>query len=184
MPEPTSTTTAADPTATTTTAKTTQSATPESFDKWLEGQDETIKALYKTHSESLLNSVKATRDERDTFKKQVKELMSKAEKGSELEKSLTDMSAKLETAERRSNFLESAIQPEVQCRNARAAWVLAEAENMFDKRGNPDWTAIKAAAPELFGTPTANANAGRGTQQPPAKQNDMNSFIRSKGGKS
>lgn len=159
------------------------SETHATFETFLEAQPEEVKALYQKHSESLLHSVKATRDERDAFKKQVKELMSKAEKGSEFEKSLIDMTAKLETAERRNNFLEDAIRPELQCRNARACWVLAEAEGLFDKKGNPDWTAIKTAAPELFGTPTANANAGNATQQKPNPHRDMNTYIRKAAGR-
>jgi hypothetical protein len=182
MPTETSTTTAADPTATTT-AETTQSATPASFEAWLEGQDETIKTLYQSHSEKLLNTVRVTREERDDFKKQLKDLSKKATEGSELKQQLDQMTAQVEKSEKRAAFLEEAAKPETQCRNIKAAWLLAESGNFFDKRGNVDWTALKAEAPELFGTPTANANAGRGTQQPPAKQNDMNAFIRSKGGR-
>jgi hypothetical protein len=160
------------------------SETPASWEEFLETQPEEVKALYGTHSEALLNTVKATRDERDTFKKQVKELASKAEKGSELEKSLTDMTARLEAAERRAAFLEEAAKPEVQCRNTRAAWLLAEASDLFDKKGNPDWAAIKREAPELFGTPVANANAGNNTQQAPSPHQNMNSFIRKAAGRS
>jgi exonuclease VII large subunit len=185
MPEPTAqpnNVTVADPTATTPTEPQT-GATPESFEAWLEGQDEQVKTLYQSHSEKLLNTVKSTRDERDEFKKQLKDLSKKAEAGSELKQQLDAMSAQLEKAERRASFLEEAAKPEIQCRNPRAAWLLAIAEDLFDKKGLPDWAALKREAPELFGTPTANANAGRGTQNPPAKQNDMNAFIRGKTGR-
>jgi hypothetical protein len=155
--------------------------TPKSFDEFLETQPEEVKTLYRSHSQSLLNTVAATRDERDAFKKQIKELMPKAEKGSELEKSLTDISAKLEIAERRATFLEDAVKPEIECRNPGAAWVIAKAQDLFTKNGQPDWKQIKAAAPELFGKVIANANAGNGTQRAPAKQNTMNDFIRNRG---
>ncbi|HET8669771.1 MAG TPA: hypothetical protein VFM05_03825, partial [Candidatus Saccharimonadales bacterium] len=51
-----------------------QSVTPASFEEFLNAQPEEVKALYQSHNAALLNSVKATRDERDALKKQVKDL--------------------------------------------------------------------------------------------------------------
>jgi hypothetical protein len=158
-------------------------AMPATWEAFLEKQPAEVKALYTSHSQSLLNTVSATRDERDAFKKQIKELMPKAEKGSELEKSLTEISARLEVSERRASFLEDAVKPEIECRNPGVAWVIAKAQDLFTKNGQPDWKQIKAAAPELFGKVIANANAGNGTGTPPAQKQDMNQFIRSKGGR-
>ncbi len=159
----------------------TQSAMPESFEKWLDGQDEPIKALVSKRFEALDNTVKATRDERDTFSKQLKALAKTQADGSEVKKQLDEAIKQLETTEHRASFLEEAIKPEIECKNPRAAWVLAEADGLFDKKGFPDWAAIKAAAPELFGKTIANANAANGRDKPPAKQNNMNDFIRNKG---
>lgn len=155
-----------------------QSETPQSWEGYLETQPEPIRELYTRHSQSLLNSVKATRDERDALARQVKELLPKAEKGSDIEKSLVEISGRLEASERRAAFLEDAMRPEVQCKNAKAAWVLASAQELFDKHGRPDWAAIKAEAPEIFGAATANANAGAGTGTPPPASKSMNDFIR------
>lgn len=157
--------------------------TPKSFEEFLEAQPEEVKTLYQSHSEALLNTVKATRDERDQFKKQIKELAKGQADGSEAKKQLEAMEAQLERTERRAAFLEDAMKPEVQCRNPRAAWLLAEAEGLFDKKGLPDWAAIKRDAPELFGQPVANANAGQGTQQKPNPHKDMNAFIRKAAGR-
>lgn len=158
-------------------------ATPATWDAFLEKQPAEVKALYTSHSEGLLNTVKAVRDERDTFKKQLKDLAKNAEAGSEAQKQLEAMTAQLEITERRASFLEDAVKPEIECRNPGAAWVIAKAQDLFTKNGQPDWKQIKSAAPELFGKVIANANAGNGTQQPPAPKQDMNSFIRSKGGR-
>lgn len=184
MPEPTTqpNSTTADPT-TQPNAEPTTGATPATFEAWLEGQDETVKTLYQSHNEKLLNTVKSTRDERDAFKKQIKELSSKATEGSELKQQLDAMTAQLDKAEKRAAFLEEAVKPEIQCQNPRAAWLLAEASELFDKKGLPDWAAIKGMAPELFGRPTANANAGAGTGNPPPKPNNMNSWIRRTAGR-
>ena len=153
-------------------------ATPASFEEFLEGQDETVKGLYNLHSEALMNTVRATREERDNFKAQIKELSKSQEEGSEAKKALDEMSERLELSERRSDFLEEAIKPEIACRNTRAAWLLAQADNLFDRKGHPDWSAIKAAAPELFGQVVAKANAGTGTATPPPAQKSMNDWIR------
>lgn len=160
-----------------------KTAPPPTWDTWLETQDDDTKKLYASHSEGLLNTVKATRDERDVLKTKVKDLAAAQEEGSEIRKELDEISEKLEQSERRATFLEDAIKPEVQCRNPRAAWLLAQAEDLFDRRGNPDWDAIKAAAPELFGVKIANANAGDGTGKKPASGKDMNKWIRTASGR-
>ena len=153
------------------------SETPASWDAWIETQDENVKGLYESHITGLRSTVKATRDERDTLKSQVKELSQKAEKGSEFEKSLAEFTSKLEQAERRATFIEESIKPEIGCRNPKAAYALAMADNLFDRKGNADWSAIKAAAPEIFGKPSVAGNAGSGTSNPPVKA-DMNAYIR------
>lgn len=173
--EETNTTQDAEPTNTQT------SETPVTWEAFLEKQPEEVKNLYKSHSEGLLNTVKATREERDSLSKQIKQLAKEQKEGSEAKSRLDAITAQLEIAERRAAFVEDAIKPEIECRNPGAAWVIAKASDLFDKKGAPDWKAIRAAAPELFGKVIANANAGNGTQTPPAKTKNMNDFIRSKG---
>ena len=159
------------------------SETPASFEEFLERQDEGVKTLYNSHSEALLNTVRATRTERDDFAKQIKALSKGMAEGTDAKKQLDQMTAQLEKTERRAAFLEDAMKPEIQCRNARAAWLLAEASDLFDKKGMPNWAAIKAEAPELFGVTAANANAGQGTAQPPRPAQNMNNFIRKAAGR-
>jgi len=173
---PSATTTEQKPGDTTTTA--TPPATTQTWEKFLEGQPEEIKTLYGEHTKGLQNTVEATRKERDTLAKQIRDdLLPKAEKGSELEKSLTEALGKLELADKRANFAEQAIKPEIGCRNPKVAFALATASDLFKRNGDPDWEAIKKEAPELFGPLIPNANAGNGTEDttPPV---DMNEFLR------
>ena len=156
--------------------------TPANWDEYVNTLPESVQGLYNQHVTGLRNTVQATRQERDDLAKQIKDLLPKAEKGSELEKSLNEFSGKLELAERRATFFEDAARPEIGCRNPRLAWTLAQADNLFDRKGTPDWAQIKAAAPELFGAPAINANAGAGTQTPPQKAN-MNDWIRRASGR-
>jgi hypothetical protein len=166
----------------TTTAGQEQGETPASWEAWIEAQPEDVKGLYNTHVEGLRNTVRATRDERDALKDQLKELGKKAETGSELEKSLNEALAKIEQTERRAAFVEDAVRPEIGCSNPKAAYALAQAEGLFDRKGAADWNAIKAAAPELFKKPSAAGNAGNGTSNPP-KANTMNDYIRRAAGR-
>jgi hypothetical protein len=156
----------------------TQDGGTPTFEAWIEKQADDVKALYTAHIEGLRNTVKATRDERDAMRAQLKDLQAKAEKGSELEQTLAKMTAQLEASDKRANFVEEAVKPEIGCRNPKAAYALALADNLFDRQGRPDWTAIKAAAPELFGTQRAPGQAGNGTGGDPPPV-DMNAWIRS-----
>jgi hypothetical protein len=122
--------------------------------------------------------------QRRDFAEQLREATKKAEKGSEAEKTLGEITAQLEQTQLRAAFLEEAIRPDVGCINPKAAFLVANAEGLFNKRGEPDWAAIKAAAPELFGqrTKTPPGNAGSGVNSPPAQKAGMNEWIRKQAG--
>ena len=47
---------------------------------------------------------------------------------------MTELQSKLEQSERRATFAEEAQRPEIGCLNAKAAYALAVAENLFDRR--------------------------------------------------
>ena len=167
-------------------------ATPSAFEDWLNGQDAGVKSLVTQRFADLESTVKATREERDGYRvarderdalaSQVKDLLKKAERGSELEKSLQEFQGKLEASERRAAFLESATQPGIDCKNPKAALAIANAGNLFNRQGLPDWTAIKAEAPELFGRVIPQGNAGAGTGIQPQVP-DMNALIRGAAGR-
>jgi hypothetical protein len=134
------------------------------------------------HTTALKNALESERTQRKQFSKELRDLTQKAEKGSEAEKTLGEMSSRLEQAEQRAAFYEEAGRPEIGCSNPRAAFLVASAEGLFTKRGDPDWPAIKAAAPELFGRKTPPGNAGVGNGSPPATPS-MNDFIRAASGR-
>ena len=150
---------------------------PVEFEKWLVEQPDEIKSAYESHIMGLKNTVAATRNERDDFKKQLAKLAKDVEKGSEAERQLQEMTGKIELAERKANFMEDALRPEIGCKNPRTAYALAVAEDLFSKNGLPDWASIKTLAPELFIAGGAKGKAGAGTGEPPISQ-DMNAIIR------
>lgn len=152
------------------------------FDEWLAKQEEPVRKAYEQHVTGLKNTVQATRDERDALSRQIRDLLPKAEKGSELERSLIDVAAKLDAAEKRAVFAEEASKPEIGCSNPKAAYLLAVADSLFDRKGSPDWTAIRAAAPELFTKTAARSNAGNGTSERQSTNLSMNDYIRQAAG--
>jgi hypothetical protein len=159
--------------------------TLESYITTLPTEQQTkVKSLLDAHVEKLSNTVKATRQERDAFQRDLTAAIKKAEKGSELETQLTKLSSQLDEANRKSEFYEQA--PQFECRNIKAAYAIATVNNLFTKSGAPDWKAIKEEAPEFFGK-VSNGNprkksAGSGTSEEPVPTNSMNDLIRRSAG--
>jgi hypothetical protein len=157
-------------------------APAESFDGWLAGQPETVQSLVATHTAGLKSALESERTERKNTAKQLREALAQADKGSALEKSLQEITTRAEQAERRASFFEEAARPDVGCSNPRAAFLVASAEGLFTRAGEPDWKRIKDAAPELFQRKLPTANPGNGTQAPP-HTGGMNEFIRRSAGR-
>ncbi len=152
------------------------------FETWYGKLDAQQRGLFDEHVSGLKTALATERQNRADLSKQIKDLAAKAEKGSELEKQLTDASQRLEVAERRAAFAEEASRPDVACSNVKAAYALAVAEQLFDRHGRPDWNALKITAPELFRKPTVgSADGGAGTNQGPKL--DMNTLIRRAAGR-
>jgi hypothetical protein len=103
-----------------------------------------------THTAGLRTALSTERQQRSDLARQVRDLSSKAQKGSELEQQLTQLQSSLELAERKAAFAEDALRPEIGCVSLKAAWALAVQDDLFDRRGRPDWMALKVAAPELY----------------------------------
>jgi signal recognition particle GTPase len=151
----------------------------KSWDEIYKALPEDQRKAYDEHVQGLNNTVKATREERNGLQEQLKALLPKAEKGSELEKALNDALVKLDIADKRSNFIEEAVKPEIGCHNLKAAYALAQADpdKYFKRNGAADWEALKADAPELFGPKVPDGNGGDGTNNG-GKPTNMNDLIR------
>lgn len=158
------------------------SETPFTYDTWLAQQPEDVRTGIEAHITGLRNTVQATRQERDALSGRLTELTNALGKDTpeEAKRLLAEMTSELETTNKRAAFYEGAGNPEVGCTNPRAAFLLAQADQLYDRRGNPDWAAIKAAAPELFrqaGQQKGSADGGAGGDNKPTG-NSMNDFIR------
>jgi ribosomal protein S20 len=148
----------------------------DTFDKWLETQAEEVKTLIADRFSSLENTVKATREERDTFKNELKEISKKVTGDSEAGIQISELSKRLEASERKSNFIDQAVKNGVIRPNA--AYAIATTENLYDDKGNPDWNKIRESIPELFKVTNTSNNAGSGTNQKALPGNSVNDRIR------
>lgn len=157
---------------------------PATWDAFLETLPPEAKTLHEQHESGLRSTVQATRQERDALKARLDALIGALD-GKEpatVRQELEQMRSGLDTANARADFFEAASKPEVGCRNPKLAWMVAQAESLFDRRGNPDWAAIKQTAPELFGAAIPQSNAGSGNNNPPPGNETMDDFIRQKAG--
>lgn len=159
--------------------------TPATWDDALATLPDAVKALYDSHTTGLRNAVQATRQERDDLSRRLSDLTKALGKDTpeEARRLLSEMQGELEVTNRRAAFYEEAGKPEIGCTNPKAAFLLAQADDLFDRRGRIDWEALKASAPELFRPRVPQGNAGVGTGNPPPAQKSMNDFIRRAAGR-
>jgi len=153
------------------------------YESWIETLEEPQQNLVNDHIAGLKSALESERTQRKDLSKQLRDVAAKAEKGSELEQQLSELSGQLEAAENRAAFYEDAARAEVGCTNAKLAWIAANEIDAIDRRGRVNWEAVKGQFPELFQstTPRGNAGAGTASQQPTSK--DMNKFIRAAAGR-
>jgi len=158
---------------------------PETWDAFVGTLPDQVKALYEQHIQGLTNTVQATRQERDALKQRI-DAMVGALDGKEpeaLKTQVLELQKTVSDAVSRASFFEEASKPEIGCRNPKLAYLVATADQLFDRRGLPDWEAIKRSAPELFGTVTPPGNAGSGTVGSQSTRVDMNTIIRRAAGR-
>lgn len=152
------------------------------WEQVVEGLPEAARAVYETHTQGLTSALKSERSQRKDLAGQLREAMGKLETDSKARDALEGVTEQLDQAERRVAFAEEAVGRGVV--NPRLAWLAAQEVEAFDRRGNPNWEALKKAFPELFrkaGPPPGNAGSGAGKEAPPAA--GMNAFIRRSAGR-
>lgn len=159
--------------------------TPTDFPTWFETLDDGTKSLIEGHTSGLKKALDNERGSRKKLAEDLRAAQAAAEKGSQLEKDLTRLSSELEEAHRRAQFYEAAP---TDLTNSRLAWMLAVSDDLFTKKGDPDWEAIRKKAPELFVSPkkvpAINAGSGSSSQSGTTPAQSMNAFIRAAAGRS
>lgn len=135
------------------------------YDEWFKGLDEATQKGLSGHFDETTKGLKsALESERASVRelnKQLKELTSKAEKGSELERQLTEISGRLTESEQRAAFYDAAVA--AGCVNPRLAYLAAKDGGLFLQNGQPNIEAVKQAHPQLFEKPVTGAGGGAGS---------------------
>ncbi len=151
---------------------------------WYEALDALPKGLIDTHIAGLKSALKSQSDQRKALAKQLRDASAKLEKGSDAQKALDGISAKLEVAETRAQFYEDASRPEIGCSDVGLAYLAAISDELFDGRGTVDWDELKKTHPVLFGKPKMpRGDAGTGGGQQGTKKVSMNDWIRAAAGR-
>lgn len=139
------------------------------YDAWIAKQDEATKALIAGHIETTTAGLKkalgSERSAASDYAKQMKDLQGKAEKGSEAEKALADLSAKASESARRAAVYE-AMPREIT--NPKLAYRVIVDDDLFDKHGQVDWDKFKKSYPELHAKAKApDAGGGKRNEGDP-----------------
>jgi len=130
----------------------------------------------------LKTALDSERGTRKDLEKQIRELATKAEKGSDAEQKLTGMADQMALVDRKASFYEEAHAAGI--KNLKLAFVVATTDDLFDKKGNVDFVGMKTKYPELFGNKKiASGNAGDGTDEDTNIVFDMNQRIRKQSGR-
>lgn len=155
------------------------------FDGWFKKQPANVQSVINSHVTGLKSALQTERQNSRDLEKQVRNLSKSAEKGSQLETDLNKLADQLSTSDKRADFFEQAHNAGIT--NLRLAWTVAQQDDLFDRRGNPDFTALRKNYPELFGraktsgTNRVPANSGQTNES--ATGGDMNAFIRRSSGR-
>ncbi len=147
------------------------------------GQEPEAQTFDLAYVKQLRQEAAEARTQKQELGRQVRDLLPKAEKGSELEKALEKLQGDLENERLRADFADAAVRPEIGCSNPRVAFLIAHDIAAIGARGRIDWDAIKQAAPELFLKRAPDGRAGVATGSPPVTKIDMNSLIRRAAGR-
>lgn len=154
------------------------------FSEWLTEQSEDVQEMINGHISGLSSALETERKDRKSLQKQVKDLASKAESGSEIQKQLDQMTADLNASNGRSFFYESVSGQGV--KNLKLAHLAAAEAGLIGDDGTVDLDGLKKGYPELFGTadvpmvPRGNAGEGAGSGGSVSKQKiSMDDLIRS-----
>lgn len=156
------------------------------YEDWIKTQPETVKSLLEQHTTGLRSALQNERQTAKEREKQIRTLSSQAEKGSQLETDLNKIADDLAKADQRAEFYEDAHTAGIT--NLRLAWMVAQQDGLFDRKGNADFTALKRDYPELFGrtkaaTGSTRVSANGGETNDGATGGNMNAFIRQSAGR-
>jgi hypothetical protein len=153
------------------------------WETWHGGLPDDQKGLIENHVSGLKSALDGERATRRDLERQVRDLASKAQAGSEAQTQLTQLADQLKAGEKQTAFYETAHASGV--KNLRLAWIAAQSDAKYFKgNGSLDIDAFKSDYPELFGTQQVPpGNGGNGNGQGGGGAVSMDQIIRQAAGR-
>ena len=153
------------------------------WDTWHKDQPEEIQTLITEHESSLKTALETERDARKKAEKQLRDMASKLEDESETKAELLKMADDHAAMNQKAQFYEDAHEAGVT--NLKLAYLAAQNDDLFDRKGVVDFDAMKENYPQLFAKQNIpNGGAGDGTGDGMQHSGpSMNSFIRQAAGR-
>jgi uncharacterized membrane protein len=153
---------------------------PATWDEFVVTLPADVQALYNDNVAGLRSALSSERDARKDLTAQLRDAAEKATDDNALKQTVTDLTAKLEEAQKQADFAQVAVQAGIT--NPGLAWIAANQADAFDRKGNVDMAVLKEQFPELFKVVTPAGNAGAGTGGNAPAPVDMNTLIRRQAG--
>lgn len=153
--------------------------TYKTFDEFMAAQSEEVRKLHEENEAGLRSALSKERTERETLAKDLRDAAKAAGENTALKAQLEDAANKMDEAQRKADFYEAASAAGI--KNPRLAYIAAKADDLFDRKGQPDFVGLKSRYPEFFGTttqPAGSPGAGRRGTGPTART--MDDIIRGK----
>ena len=153
------------------------------WDTWHGDQPEEIQTLISEHESSLKTALDSERDARKKAEKSLREMADKMDDANEMKAELLELANNSEKVSQKADFYEDAHAAGVT--NLKLAYLAAQQDDLFDRKGNVDFDQMKIDYPQLFvrkNIPDGGAGQGTGSQMKSGGK-DMNSFIRTAAGR-
>ena len=152
--------------------------TPPTYETLYSGLDATSRDLIDGNIEGLQGALKTEREARTQAETDLREVADELDKGSDAQKKVLQLADDVAANTKRADFYEDANTAGVS--NIKLAYHIATTEDMFDKRGNIDFEALKKDYPELFVNKGRKdrGDAGEGTSTELRSKGTFNDWIR------
>lgn len=150
------------------------------FDSLTPADKAKAKAWHDAETAPLANAYQSEHERRKTQSQELTAAIAKAEGAEKV--ALQAAQEKIAAADARADFRIDAIK--AGCVDDALAWLVVEAEQLYDRRGNPDLETLREKHPALFAAapPAPNARGAAGTNQPAGASFDLNAAMRKAAG--
>jgi len=140
--------------------------------------------LISDRDNGLKSALGKEREARDKAEKDLRDVAKDLKEGSEAQEKVLKLADEVAAESLRADFYEEAHDEGIV--NLKLAFHVVQKDELFDRKGNADFKALKKDYPELFGKrkiASGDGGEGAGGDGLPREKVDMNALIRKKAGR-